>query len=134
MTCKLFLKNTISIQCELLTGQASILFCRPMNRFLLASDGPELPCSHVADIYGGRNALSEPSHIPFIANEIQQQKRNSMNFDNVLRHAYNNSIVFFDLSTLGELYALLPDDTKKPEEVSCGAVEDFDIEMELQED
>jgi hypothetical protein len=99
----------------------------------LASDGPELPCSHIADIYGGRNSLSEPSHIPFIANEIQQQKKINMSFDNVLRHAYNNSITFFDLSSLGELYTLLPDDSTKQEEVSC-EVEDFDIELELQEE
>ena len=99
----------------------------------MASDGPELPCSHIADIYGGRNSLSEPSHIPFIANEIQQQKKINMSFDNVLRHAYNNSITFFDLSSLGELYTLLPDDSTKQEEVSC-EVEDFDIELELQEE
>ena len=99
----------------------------------MASDGPELPCSHIADVYGGRNSLSEPSHIPFIANEIQQQKKINMSFDNVLRHAYNNSITFFDLSSLGELYTLLPDDSTKQEEVSC-EVEDFDIELELQEE
>ena len=99
----------------------------------MASDGPELPCSHIADIYGGRNSLSEPSHIPFIANEIQQQKKINMSFDNVLRHAYNNAITFFNLSTLGELYTLLPDDSTKQEEVSC-EVEDFDIELELQEE
>ena len=99
----------------------------------MASDGPELPCSHIADVYGGRNSLSEPSHIPFIANEIQQQKKINMSFDNVLRHAYNNAIAFFNLSTLGELYTLLPDDSTKQEEVNC-AVEDFDIELELQEE
>ena len=99
----------------------------------MASDGPELPCSHIADVYGGRNSLSEPSHIPFIANEIQQQKKINMSFDKVLRHAYNNSITFFDLSSLGELYTLLPDDSTKQEEVSC-EVEDFDIELELQEE
>ena len=50
-----------------------------------------------------------------------------MSFDNVLRHAYNNSITFFDLSSLGELYTLLPDDSSKQEEVNR-AVEDFDID------
>ena len=56
-----------------------------------------------------------------------------MSFDNVLRHASNNAIAFFNLSTLGELYTLLPDDSTKQEEVSC-EVEDFDIELELQEE
>ena len=88
-------------------------------------------------MYGGRDALSEPSHIPFIANGIFEQKNTNLSFDHVLSLAYNNSVTFFGLENLNKIEIVLEESTSS---IKKGAIdehnmavleEDFDIELEL---
>ena len=113
---------------------------------MLCSDGPDLPCSQIAGIYSGRNVLSEPSHLPFIANGIFEQKKLNLTFDDVLTFAYNNTLTFFNLfhnnNENDNFFQKLETTNKKSEkEVVANDTtslltnnEEFDIELELNDE